>query len=52
VRQGGEVEVEAIIHLAVLLASLAAIGREAACPRERAQGTIGIAALQLWLAHR
>jgi hypothetical protein len=51
VRLCGEVEVEAIVHLAVLLASLAAVGGEAASPGERAEGAVGVAALQLGLAH-
>ena len=45
VRFRGEVEVEAIVHLAVLLASLAAVGGETAGPGERAEGAVGVAAL-------
>ena len=50
-RERGEVEVEAIVHLAVLLASLAAVRGEAASSGERAEGAVGVAALQLGLAH-
>lgn len=52
VRQHGEVKAEAIVHLPVLLPSLAdGVGREAAVPAERAEAAFAAAALQLGLVH-
>lgn len=51
-RKHGEVLPESIIHLSVPLAAFAAVvAREASSPAEGAQGAVGVAAPQLWLAH-
>lgn len=53
-RQHGEVLAESIVHLSVPLAALTAVcasAGEASSPAEGAQGAVGVAAPQLWLAH-